>query len=288
MGWNMAETSHRWSEWAISKSPSRFWCPRLDFKGFRGPGARKRWFIIETLSIYKRKLEKINLTKSPPLSKKWYTSRGVPNCGMIKYWAEGANWRDSMDEWVSWIHKLHSIALRDASFRRTIRWNSAKVRLTTLLCQADDPRHFKIILLSNFPPVKAKSSTNIRSMMISSSSEKHLLFSQSANSSSSSSVGSLSLSAMFRRPLFWPFFPLLVMMMSLPTIRTSWSSQPRALLMLFLKLVRLLYVFLRKHELPATQQSVLHCLVVGPVCFVSQVFFRCNCGAHRISSVTKY
>ena len=25
-------------------------------------------------------------------------------------------------EWNSWIHKLHSIALRDASFRRTIRW----------------------------------------------------------------------------------------------------------------------------------------------------------------------
>ena len=35
---------------------------------------------------------------------------------------DGWLWR-LFTEWDSWIHKLHSIALRDASFRRTIRWN---------------------------------------------------------------------------------------------------------------------------------------------------------------------
>ena len=42
---NWAETGPRWSEWALSKNPGRFWPCGLDFKGFRGLGARKWGFI---------------------------------------------------------------------------------------------------------------------------------------------------------------------------------------------------------------------------------------------------
>ena len=41
-------------------------------------------------------------------------------------------------EWNSWIHKLQSIALWDASFRRTIRWNMLQRAQTAKIEQRSD------------------------------------------------------------------------------------------------------------------------------------------------------